>query len=57
MMKTQKNKEILLNLKSLYLIKNSSIQEGKNILKELIKNDSKLKFLAEDILEKKSYLQ
>jgi len=36
--------------RALYLIKTSNIEEGKKILKDLIKKNSKLKNLAEEIL-------
>ena len=43
----------LINLKKgLYLIKNNNLQDGENILKKLIENNSKIKFLAEEILAK-----
>ena len=38
--------------KGLFLIKNSDPGAGKELLNSLIKNDSKLKFLAEEIIKK-----
>ena len=51
MSKTQEQNDIVKFKKALYLIKNSSIQEGKAILKELVEENSKLTILAKDILE------
>ena len=47
---TDSQKEILLLKKALFLIKNSDIKEGKDILNQIINNDSKLKPIAEQIL-------
>ena len=38
--------------KAIYLIKTSDIQSGKNLLKNLVDNNSLLKSLALEILEK-----
>ena len=51
--KLQKNKEqkdILKFKKALFLLKKFKNQEAKMILNELVKSDSKIKSLAEDIL-------
>ena len=51
--KLQKNKEqkdVLKFKKALFLLKKSKNQEAKIILNELVKSDSKIKSLAEDIL-------
>ena len=50
--KTSDQKELLLFKKGLYLIKNSKNLEGEKILKDLIKKNSQLKFLAEEIIVK-----
>ena len=47
---TDSQKEILLLKKALYLIKNSDTKEGEDILNQIINNDSKLKPIAEQIL-------
>ena len=47
---SKEQRDILLFKKSLYLIKNSNLKEGKNILKKLIDSNSKLKSLAEEVL-------
>ena len=49
---TNDQKELLLFKKGLYLIKNSKPLEGEKILKDLIKKNSQLKFLAEEIIVK-----
>ena len=49
---TNDQKEQLLFKKGLYLIKNSKNLEGEKILKDLIKKNSQLKFLAEEIIVK-----
>ena len=49
---TNDQKELLLFKKGLYLIKNSKNLEGEKILKDLIKKNSQLKFLAEEIIVK-----
>ena len=53
--KTIKSKEqmdLLIFKKALFLLKNSENNEGKEILKSLINSKSKLKFIAEEVLEK-----
>ena len=53
--KTIKSKEqmdLLIFKKALFLLKNSETNEGKEILKSLINSKSKLKFIAEEVLEK-----
>ena len=53
--KTIKSKEqmdLLILKKGLFLLKNSETNEGKEILKSLINSNSKLKFIAEEVLEK-----
>jgi len=42
--------DLIILKKALYLIKNASPQEGKQLLKNLIEKDSKFKFLAEEII-------
>ena len=49
---TNDQKELLLFKKGLYLIKNSKNLEGEKLLKDLIKKNSQLKFLAEEIIVK-----
>ena len=49
---TNDQKELLLFKKGLYLIKNSKNLEGEKVLKDLIKKNSQLKFLAEEIIVK-----
>ena len=44
-------KDLILFKKSLFLIKNTENEKGKEILKKLIENDSKFKVLAREILE------
>ena len=43
-------KDLLLFKKSLYLINNSRLEDGKKILEKLIENKSKIKILAEEIM-------
>ncbi len=50
---TSDQKDLILFKKALYLIKYSNIDQGNQILDELIKNNSNLKPLAEEILNKK----
>ena len=53
--KTVKSKEhldLLFFKKALFLLKNSGNNEGNEILKSLINSNSKLKFIAEEVLEK-----
>lgn len=50
---SDKNKEDLILLKkALYLIKTSDIENGNDLLKTIIKNNSILKPIAQDILKK-----
>ena len=49
---SNEKKDLILFKKALYLIKNSKEPEGKKILNNLIENDSNIKSLAEDILQK-----
>ncbi len=49
--KSKERKDLISFKKALYLIKNSKIDDGKKILNELVKNESQLKFLAEEILQ------
>jgi len=44
--------DLIIFKKALYLIKNNDAKEGKNLLKNLIDNKSKLKFLAEEAIGK-----
>ena len=44
--------DLLIFKKALFLLKNSETNEGKEILKSLINSKSKLKFIAEEVLEK-----
>ena len=44
--------DLIVFKKALYLIKISNIEEGNNLLKNLIDKNSKLKTLAEEILVK-----
>ena len=48
--KSREQKNLISFKKALYLIKNSNIEEGKKILKDLINQNSNLKNLAEEIL-------
>lgn len=48
--KTQEQKDLLLFKKALFLLKNSKIDEAKEILNRLIEDDSQLKFLAKEVL-------
>lgn len=45
-------KDLILFKKGLYLIRNSDVQIGNNLLKKLIDEDSSLKTLAQEILQK-----
>ena len=51
--KSSNQNDLILFKKALYLIKYSSIDQGKQILNKLIKSNSNLKPLAEEILNKK----
>ena len=46
------NKDLIIFKKAIYLIKVSDVQDGKNLLKNLVDNNSLLKSLALEILEK-----
>jgi len=48
---TSENIDLLILKKSLYLINNSNIEMGKNLLKTLINKNSSLKLLIEEILK------
>jgi hypothetical protein len=48
----KENKDLIMFKKAIYLIKTSDIQSGKNLLKNLVDNNSLLKSLALEILEK-----
>ena len=50
--KTEEQRDVISLKKALYLIKIKNIQAGNEILKNLIKKNSKLKLLAEEILAK-----
>ena len=43
-------KNLILFKKALYLIKKSNIEEGNKLLKDIIKSESELKFIAEEII-------
>ncbi len=45
------NKDLIMLKKALYLIKESNTQEGRNLLKNLIENNSNLKIIAQEFLE------
>ena len=49
---TKEKKDLIKLKKALFLIKNSDIQNGHNLLKILIKENSNLKSIAQEILEK-----
>ena len=50
--KNSKEQKDLISLKkALFLLKNTRVEEGNKILKKLIETDSKLKFLAKEILK------
>ena len=49
---SNENKDVLNFKKALFLINNSEIEKGNELLNKLIKNNSNLKSLAEEILEK-----
>ena len=50
--KNSKEQKDLISLKkALFLLKNSRVEEGNKILKKLIETESKLKFLAKEILK------
>lgn len=47
---SKEKKELLLLKKALYLIKNSSVEEGNKILNELINSNASIKSIAKEIL-------
>ena len=47
---SENQKDLLILKKALYLIKNSEIQDGENLLKELVNKDSHIRKLAEELL-------
>ena len=49
---TKNQKDLILLKKGIYLIKNSDIQRGNNILKKLIEENSSLKVLAQELVQK-----
>ena len=50
--KNSKEQKDLISLKkALFLLKNSRVEEGNKILKKLIETESKLKFLAKEIIK------
>ena len=49
---SKENKDIINFKKALFLIKNSEVKKGNELLNEMIKNNSNLKFLAEEIILK-----
>jgi len=48
---TKNQKDLILLKKAIYLIKNSDIQRGNNILKKLIEENSSLKALAQELVQ------
>lgn len=48
--KEKEKKDLIKFKKALYLLKNSNIEAGEKLLKTLINSESKLKFLAKEIL-------
>ena len=49
---SQENKDLLTLKKGLYLIKNSNLEDGYNSLKKLIKKDSNLSSIVEQLIKK-----
>ena len=49
---SKETKDLLSLKKALFLIKNSDVNYGKKILKQLIKKDSSVKLIAEELLKK-----
>ena len=49
--KDKESKDLIVFKKALYLIKNSNQENGEKLLKALIKNNSSLKTLAQEILD------
>ena len=52
LVKSKSQKDLLIFKKALYLIKISKIQEGNDLLTSLVKSNSELKNIAEEILSK-----
>ena len=48
---SEEKKDLIIFKKALYLLKISKIKEGNNLLNNLIKKDSRIKTLAEEIIE------
>ena len=48
---SKENKDLIVFKKALYLIKSSKKNEGKKLLNDLIKDNSKLKTLAEEVIQ------
>ena len=49
---SKENKDIINFKKALFLIKNSEVKKGNELLNEMIKNNSNLKSLAEEVISK-----
>ena len=49
---SKENKDIINFKKALFLIKNSEVKKGNELLNEMIKNNSNLKTLAEEVILK-----
>ena len=49
---SKENKDIINFKKALFLIKNSEVKKGNELLNEMIKNNSNLKSLAEEVILK-----
>lgn len=49
---SEEKKDLVIFKKALYLLKISKIKEGNDLLNNLIKKDSRIKILAEEIIEK-----
>ncbi len=49
---SEENRDIIIFKKALFLIKNSDAKKGNELLNELIKNNSNLKSLSEEIVLK-----
>ena len=50
--KSKEHKDLIVFKKALYLIKTEDVKKGNKLLKNLIDNNSKLKFLAEEVIIK-----
>ena len=48
---SEEKKDLIIFKKALYFLKISKIKEGKDLLNKLIKKDSRIKILAEEIIE------